>query len=126
MYSTFTRVAEQFVERAAQLRRWAGPSAESVARAYELAAAEIQAALEEEQDERLTLREAAATSGYSVDHIGRLIRDGTLPNAGRSNAPRIRRGDLPIKPGVRLAGEVDSRYDPLTDARTLLSRRGER
>lgn len=49
-------------------------------------------------DETLSLQEAARESGYSPDHLGRLLRDGKLPNAGRPNAPRIRRRDLPRKP----------------------------
>jgi len=45
----------------------------------------------------LNLREAAEESGYSADHLGRLVREGKIPNAGRPNAPRIRRADLPRK-----------------------------
>jgi hypothetical protein len=48
-------------------------------------------------DETLNLQEAARECGYSADHLGRLLRDGKLPNAGRPNAPRIRRRDLPHK-----------------------------
>ena len=51
-------------------------------------------------DEVLTLDEAAARSGYSPSHLGRLVRQGTIPNAGRAHAPRIRARDLPPrKPG---------------------------
>lgn len=46
----------------------------------------------------LNLQEAAAESGYSPDHLGALVRQGKIPNAGRPNAPRIRRSDLPRKP----------------------------
>jgi hypothetical protein len=45
----------------------------------------------------LTLTEAARRSGYSADHLGRLVRAGTIANAGRPNAPRVRLGDLPRK-----------------------------
>lgn len=51
-------------------------------------------------DDTLNLQEAARESGYSADHLGRLLRDGKLPNAGRANAPRIRRRDLPRKPAA--------------------------
>lgn len=49
-------------------------------------------------DQALTLTDASRESGYSVDHLGLLIRQGIIPNAGRPHAPRIRRRDLPRKP----------------------------
>ncbi len=70
---------------------------ESVARAYEKSATELDEWLRE-QDERLfDLQEAATLSGYSADHLGRLVRDGIIPNAGRTGAPKIRLSDLPRK-----------------------------
>lgn len=48
----------------------------------------------------LTLGEAAQLGGYSTDHLGRLVREGKIPNAGRPGAPRIARKDVPIKAGV--------------------------
>jgi hypothetical protein len=50
-------------------------------------------------DALLTLTEAARLSGYSREHLGRLVRAGTIENAGRPNAPRIRLRDLPRKAG---------------------------
>ncbi len=47
----------------------------------------------------LTLTAAAEHSGYSAGHLSRLVQTGVIPNAGRTNTPRIRRADLPIKPG---------------------------
>jgi hypothetical protein len=47
------------------------------------------------------MEEAARESGYSAEHLGRLIRTGRIPNAGRRSAPRVRRGDLPAKPAHR-------------------------
>ena len=44
--------------------------------------------------------EAARESGYSSEHLGKLLRRGTIPNAGRKNAPRIRRRHLPYKPSA--------------------------
>ena len=41
--------------------------------------------------------EAARRSGYSADHLGRLVRDGKIPNAGRPGAPSIARRGLPRK-----------------------------
>ncbi len=48
----------------------------------------------------LTLHAAERESGYSADHLGRLVREGRMPNAGRPHAPRIRRRDLPRKPAA--------------------------
>lgn len=48
-------------------------------------------------DASLNLVQAAAESGYSADYLGRMVRDGRIPNAGRAKAPRIRRRDLPRK-----------------------------
>ena len=77
-----------------------------------------------EQDKILTLTEAAEYSGYSVEHVGRLIRDGKIPNAGRRHAPRVRAADLPRRsPRQRLAREGEDTYNPVTDAWSLVSRR---
>lgn len=72
---------------------------EPTARAYEACADELEKALAAEEQQPLTLRQAANLSGYSVDHLGRLVREGKIPNAGRPNAPRVRRADVPNKPG---------------------------
>ncbi len=79
--------------------------------------------LESEERELLSLRDAAALSGYSEDHLSRLIRDGTVPNAGRRGAPRVRRGDLPKRAGSRVAASRAGTYDPVADARKLGNRR---
>jgi hypothetical protein len=79
-----------------ELRRF---GAEPQARTLELCADELQQALLAARDELLTLRRAAEESGYSEDHLGRLIRTGKLANAGRRSRPLIRRSELPIKPG---------------------------
>jgi AraC-like DNA-binding protein len=50
------------------------------ARTIEWAASLVERALREQADERLTLAEASARSGYSQDHLARLIREGRLPN----------------------------------------------
>lgn len=63
--------------------------------------AELKEAVRTEQDESLTLTEAALESGYSESHLRHKVADGALPNAGRTGAPRIRRGDLPAKTNGR-------------------------
>ena len=58
---------------------------------------QLEAVVVDQGSEVLTLREASAESGYSADHLGRMIRAGKVPNAGRRGAPRVRRSDLPTK-----------------------------
>ena len=47
----------------------------------------------------VTLKEAHLIGGYSIDHLQRLVAGGELENVGRKHRPRIRRSDVPIKPG---------------------------
>lgn len=74
----------------------------------------------------LSLADAARESGYSVEHLSRMIRNGTIPNAGRKGKPLVRVGDLPKRPGAGLTESGPKRYDPGTDARTLTGRKGGR
>lgn len=64
--------------------------------------ADFDQAFRDEQGATLTPAQAAEVSRYSADHLKRLIRDGKIPNAGRPNAPLIRRSDLPLRPSARL------------------------
>ena len=70
---------------------------ESVAIAYEKCANRVEQAFNEEDNVLLNLQQAAEESGYSTDHLGRLVRGGKIPNAGRPGAPRIARRDLPTQ-----------------------------
>ena len=92
-------LAGSWRERAQRLQDWG--SGEGPSRAWELAATELEQALREQEGETLNLQEAASESGFSSDHLGELVRQGKLTNAGRRNAPRIRRADLPVKRGPR-------------------------
>jgi hypothetical protein len=81
---------------------------------------------QDEGDVDLTLADAAARSGYSRDHLARLVRQHRIPNSGRRGAPRVRLRDLPLRPGARANDDAPERprcYDPVTDARSLASRR---
>jgi hypothetical protein len=100
--------------RAETLRRFA-PAA---ATAFEDAADELEAALREAAETPLTLAEAARESGYSERRLRELLAAGAIPNAGRKNAPRIRRADLPRK----ASRAVQRGYDPRGDAARLLLR----
>ena len=78
------------------------------ARLIRSVADELEAVLGRQGSELLTLQEAAEVSGYSSDHLGRLVRDGQIPNAGRPRAPRICRSDLPNKTAGLTGSETTS------------------
>ena len=92
--------------RAKTLRHYGG---ETPAVALEACAAELEAALRRRNETTLTLTDASRESGYSADHLGRLVRDGKIPNAGRPGAPRIARGDLPHKAGALAESRLAAR-----------------
>lgn len=60
-------------------------------------ATELEEALGSGDSRLVGLTEAGRISGYSADHLGRLIRQGKLTSHGRPNAPRVRVSDLPRK-----------------------------
>ena len=95
MNPEFTILPQQWREKAELFRQHGH---EATARTYEVCSAELEAAVRGGAQELLDLKEAAQESGYSPDHLGRLVRDGKIPNAGRRNAPKIRRADLPRRP----------------------------
>jgi hypothetical protein len=91
---------------------------------------ELERALASQEGELLTLQQAALVSGYSADHLGRLIRRGTLTNLGRRRAPRVRRTELPRK-AAALPGQAADLHLPGADPRqvaraVVASRKGER
>jgi hypothetical protein len=85
---------EKWIQRAHFLREYGDTNC---ARLWELAANELRDAFETHGDETLSLTEGGRESGYSPDHLSRLIKRGVIANAGREGAPRIRRADVPIK-----------------------------
>lgn len=72
-------------------------------------------------DETFNLTEAAELSGYSADHLGKLVREGTIPNAGRPGAPRIRRGDLPKRARALRKSLERGRLSPTEIARAVVT-----
>lgn len=80
--------------------------------------ADLTRVLASESDTVLTLEAASRRSGYSKDHLSRLIREGVIANAGRRGAPRIRLGDLPQR-APTLGSRRESGYNPIADARAL-------
>ncbi len=57
--------------------------------------------------EPLDLDQGAKESGFTKDHLFRLIHDGKLKNYGEPRSPRVRREDLPRKPGYRPLPDPD-------------------
>ncbi len=76
---------------------------ERAAAIWERAAEMVAESLRRSGLERLTLPLAAQESGYSVDHLRRLIDEGTIPNAGVDGTKSILRLHLPRKPGHGVA-----------------------
>ena len=119
--SRLTTLPLRWRERAEHLHRFG--RAEAAAAIWKLAADELDEALLEQAGELLNLTDAARHSGYSPDHLGRLIRDGKLTNHGARHAPKIRAGDLPRRRSSALVETTSESYDPIADARSLTSRR---
>ena len=95
MVSTELRqLAENWRSEAERLRQL---EAAGQAAAFEQLANELEATLATWETSSLTIREAADCSGYTEDHLRRLVRKGHIPNAGRKNSPRIARRHLPAK-----------------------------
>lgn len=109
------RCVAEILAKAKEFREAFG--AEPQARSLEWAALKIEQALRDESDQLLTLAQAAELSGYHPDSLSRLVRDGQIPDLRPANSQgpiRIRRGDLPIKPGRH--------HTPDADVRELASR----
>jgi hypothetical protein len=84
-----------------EAKRFRQFEAHGQAAACEQLADELEAALDGWNLTPLTVREASEQSGYSEDHLRRLIRKGRIHNAGADNSPRVLRRDLPRKPCVK-------------------------
>lgn len=74
-------------------------AAEQAATAWERAAELLEGALQVSDLEALTLEEAEVLGGYTRRHLRRLIREGTIPNAGTPDRYLILRMHVPRKPG---------------------------
>lgn len=73
-------------------------------------------------DDELNLSDAANISGYTADHLSRLIRENKLNNYGRKGAPRVRRSELPMRPASLARGNGIA-YSVSADVRSLGTRR---
>lgn len=81
----------------AELLRECG--ADGQADTLERCAGELETGIAAQRLDAVTLEEASAIGGYSYSHLQHLVADGDIPNVGRPGAPRIRRCDVPRKPG---------------------------
>ncbi len=98
-------LAERWRAQAAILRlRGADPQAATL----ESCAADLETYERERELEAITLTQAAAESGYSYSALQKMVGQGIIPNAGKPHSPRLRRGDLPKKPGA-LRGDLADR-----------------
>jgi len=70
------------------------------ARLCEEVIADIRLLIKTQGETVLSLSGAAEISGYSREHLGRLVKDGKLANVGQPGAPKVRRIDLPMKRGT--------------------------
>lgn len=61
--------------------------------------ADLEAIAKSGLDDLLSITQAAHESGYSTRQLSRDVRAGRIQNFGRGGAPKLRRGDLPRKPG---------------------------
>ena len=113
--SAVRQAVAEILAKAKELREAFG--AEAQARSLEWAAMQVERALRDESDQLLTLAQAAQISGYHPDSLSRMVRDGQIPDLRPANSKgmiRIRRADLPIKPGRP--------HTPDADVRELASR----
>lgn len=92
-------LADTWEEEAETLR---GRGAHRQAEALESAAEDLQKRISYWTKKPLSPAKAATESGYTADHIRRLIREGKVPNAGDESSPRIERRHVPRKPGHAL------------------------
>ena len=77
---------------------------ERAAAIWERAAEMVEESVRRFDLERLTLPQAVLESGYTVDHLRRLIDEGTIPNASAADGSKaILRMHLPRKPGHGVA-----------------------
>ncbi len=125
MDRTPTSLAAQWRDEADTLRR---RGAEVQAVALESCADELERELDSLENELLSIKEAAAESGYSEETLRRRVRKGEI-GAVRSNGKnshlKLRRGDLPTKPVRRNAASSSHiPYNPEEDARDIAQRLG--
>lgn len=92
---------------------------DALARLCDQHASELLETVQAAEDEELDLQTAAEVSGYAPRTLREKLAKGELPNAGRKHAPRIRRGDLPVR---KAQGSDD--FDPAAHAASIIGKAG--
>ena len=103
-----SRLVTRWHEDAATLRR---RGAEYQATAMESCATELEEEARLFLLEALSLDQAEEESGYSYSALQKMVSDGRLLNAGTPHRPRVRRCDLPKKPGGDAQGQAKGEPD---------------
>ncbi len=83
------------------------PYAPQIAHVLRECAQELEMAERAEALDSVSVAEAAVLSGYTANGLGGMIRRGEIENVGTKRRPRIRRRDVPRRPGHRTHGGVD-------------------
>lgn len=98
-------LARRWREEAEILKRW---GAVNQASALEFCAREFESFVEDWDFELLTIKEAAAESGYSEAHLRRLVRAGQLtPYSPDNKRILLSRAQLPRKPNGGFPADCD-------------------
>ena len=119
MLSPLARLPQEFRAKAKISRSVAG--AETAAYIWEQAAQAVEQRLGEAFLEPLSLDQAETESGYTRNHLSRMLRESTLPNSGTTQDPRILRKHLPRKPGHGVdQGELQPASSRMQAARAVI------
>ncbi|MEX2109712.1 MAG: hypothetical protein WD802_03845 [Gemmatimonadaceae bacterium] len=73
---------------------------------------------------RVSLSVASERTGYSADHLSRLIKSGKLTDYGRKHAPRVKVSECPQKSSIAIRTGLP--YNADTDALSLVGSRRTR
>ncbi len=92
-----SRLPQEFRDNATTARKLA--ASERAAHVWEAAAKEVEERIADSLLEPLTLEAAVLESGYTRNHLTRMLRVGKFPNSGTETRPLILRMHLPRKPG---------------------------
>ena len=111
----YTGSPEAFAEwlraRALSLEAWEGET--PTVRTLRRIAQELDAAFRRGANRHVGLAEAAEIGGYSVSHLGRLLRENPGLNVGTKHRPALAYHDVPRKPGYQRRHSDDETYLPL-------------